>query len=185
MRPGVSVCACACMRALARVSVFRVGCPQTGFDSAIFSLSTNHGNIVDKKNFKSFSSRKDLQCVTECICTLCLCCCPLYITLSVSVSSFFLRWLWGRIMTSFICSNSFTYVLRIVILDVSETAREKARGNNNCLSHVPSKRKEEIKSGTSGCSSFVVAYFQPATSIDRLQMYFNFSVNLLILFCLF
>ena len=37
-----------------------------------------------------------------------------------------------------------------------ETAREKARGNNNGPSHVPSKREEEIKSGTSGCGSFVV-----------------------------
>ena len=62
--------------------------------------------------------------------------------------------------------------------------REKARGNNNGPSHVPSKRKEEIKSakrkeeiksakrkeeiksGTSGCGSFVVPYFQPATSVD-------------------
>ena len=32
------------------------------------------------------------------------------------------------------------------------------------LSYVPSKRKEEIKPGTSGCGSFVVPYFQPATS---------------------
>ena len=48
--------------------------------------------------------------------------------------------------------------------------REKVRGNNNDLSYVPSKRKEEIKSGTSGCGSFVVPYFQPATSTtDHLQ----------------
>ena len=72
----------------------------------------------------------------------------------------------------FICNNSFTYVLRIIILDLSETTREKARGNNNGPSHVPSNRKEEIKSGTSGCGSFVVRYFQPATSVDRLHAYF-------------
>ena len=48
--------------------------------------------------------------------------------------------------------------------------REKARGKKNDLSHVPSKRNEEIKSGTSGCGSFVVPYFQPATSTtDHLQ----------------
>ena len=70
-------------------------------------------------------------------------------------------------MTSYICDNSFTYVLRF-ILDVSETVREKARGNND-ISHVPSDRKEEIKSGTSDCGSFVVPYFQPAASTDRLQ----------------
>ena len=58
-------------------------------------------------------------------------------------------------MTSFICNDSFTYDLRIIILDVPERAREKAIGNNNGLSHVPSKRTEEIKSGTSGCSSFL------------------------------
>ena len=52
-------------------------------------------------------------------------------------------------MTLFICNNSFTFVLRIIILGVGETAREKARGNSNGLSHVPSKRKEEIKSGIS------------------------------------
>ena len=48
--------------------------------------------------------------------------------------------------------------------------REKARGNNDDLSYVTSKRKEEIKSGTSGCGSFVVPNFQPVTSIDRLQL---------------
>ena len=45
------------------------------------------------------------------------------------------------------------------------------RGNNNGLSHVPSNRKEEIKSGTYGCGSFVVPYFQLATSADRLHTY--------------
>ena len=60
-----------------------------------------------------------------------------------------------------------------VTISLSETAREKARGNNNDLSYVPSKRKEEIKSGTSGCGSFVVPYFQPATSTDHLQTYFK------------
>ena len=66
------------------------------------------------------------------------------------------------------CNKSFTYVLHI-ILDVSDRAREKARWNNNDFSYVPSDRKEEIKSGTtSGCCSFVVPYFQPATSTDRL-----------------
>ena len=68
------------------------------------------------------------------------------------------------------------YVLHVVISDVTkrcgETVREKAKGNTNGLSHVPSKRKEEIKSGTSGCGSFVGAYFQPATSIDGLHSFF-------------
>ena len=57
-----------------------------------------------------------------------------------------------------------------VSIRLSETAQEKRRRNNNGLSHVPSKRKE-IKSGTSGCGSFVVHYCQPATSIDRLQQH--------------
>ena len=52
-----------------------------------------------------------------------------------------------------------------VTISLSETEREKARGNNNDLSYVPSKRKE-IKSRTSGCGSFVVPYFQPATSSE-------------------
>ena len=46
--------------------------------------------------------------------------------------------------------QSFTYVLRVVILDVTkrrggETAREKARGNTNGLSHIPSKEKKKKK----------------------------------------
>ena len=50
-----------------------------------------------------------------------------------------------------------------------KSEREKVSGNNNDLSYVPSERKEEIKSGTSGCGSFVVPYFQPATSTDHLH----------------
>ena len=102
--------------------------------------------------------------VTECICTLCLCCWTLYVALSVSVSSFFFCWVWGRIMTSLRMCYVLWFRLRL-----SETTREEARGNNNDPSHVPSKRKEEIKSGTSGCGSFVVPYFQPAISTDRLH----------------
>ena len=56
-----------------------------------------------------------------------------------------------------------------------KSQREKARGNND-LSYVPSKGKEEIKSGTSGCGSFVVPYFQPATSTDRLHLYITNTV---------
>ena len=69
------------------------------------------------------------------------------------------------------------YVLHVVILDVTkrcgETVPEKAKGNTNGLLHVPSKRKEQIKSGTSGCGSTVVAYFQPVTSIDSLHSFFD------------
>ena len=52
--------------------------------------------------------------------------------------------------------------------------------NNHCVTYTCQeqrplactiKRKEEIKSGTSGCGSFVVPYFQPATSTDRLHIY--------------
>ena len=94
--------------------------------------------------------------VTECICTLCLCCCMYSVCRSV-----------GDLSCVYV-SRSFTYALR-VDLDVTmrrhcKSEREKARGNNNELSYVPSTRKEEIKSGTSGCGSFVVPYFQPATS---------------------
>ena len=49
-------------------------------------------------------------------------------------------------------------------------AREDER-EERPLSYVPSKRKEEIKSGTSGCGSFVVPYFQPAISTtDHLHL---------------
>ena len=51
-----------------------------------------------------------------------------------------------------------------------DSAREGEREEQRPLSYVPSKRKEEIKSGTSGCGSFVVPYFQPATSTDCLHL---------------
>ena len=73
--------------------------------------------------------------------------------------------------------QSFTYVLRVVILDVTKRrgvkAREKARCNTNGLSQIPSKKEEEEKRGISGCGLFVVACFQPATSIDSLQILFH------------
>ena len=65
-----------------------------------------------------------------------------------------------------------------VTIRLSETSREKARGKNNDLSHVPSKREEEIKSGTCGCGAFVVPYFQPATSTDRLHMYIYICLSI-------
>ena len=69
-----------------------------------------------------------------------------------------------------------------------ERAREKARGDTNCLSWIPSKqqqnknKKKKKKTGTSGCGSFVVAYFQPTTSIDRLHMHATKSVGVLVKF---
>ena len=85
--------------------------------------------------------------------------------------------------------QSFTYVLRVIILtslnDVvreRERERQKASGDTNGLSQIPSKKekkKEEIKSGTSGCGSFVVPYLQPATSTtDHLQYYWVFVKRL-------
>ena len=76
-------------------------------------------------------------------------------------------------MTSFICNNYFTYVLRIIILDVTKSQREKKREEITTaprMYHQREKKKE--KSGTSGCGSFVVAYFQPATSIGRLHTHY-------------
>ena len=106
-----------------------------------------------------------LMNVTECIRTscLCLCCC----TQCVALSVFF------RMCTSFnlICMCYVLWFRVDVIIRLSESAWEKARVNNNNLSHVPSKRKVEIKSGTSCCGTFVVLYIQPATSIDCLHEY--------------
>ena len=72
---------------------------------------------------------------------------------------------------SFVCVHHSIFYICVTCCDLDVTMRrhdkserEKARGNNNDLSYVPSERKEEIKSGTSGCGSFVVPYFQPATS---------------------
>ena len=73
------------------------------------------------------------------------------------------------------CVRHSTFYVCVTCCDLDVTirltvrAREKPTGNNKDLSHAPSKRKEEIKPGASGCGSFVVPYFQPATSTDRLH----------------
>ena len=80
-------------------------------------------------------------------------------------------------MTSFKCNNSFTYALRVIIWDVTdrrgESVRESERRYQRPLADIISKEQleeeEEIKTGISGRGSFVVAYFQPTTSIDRLH----------------
>ena len=68
--------------------------------------------------------------VIVCICTLCLCC-----TLCRSVS----------VLSCVNVIQSFTYVLRVVILHVTKRcsgrARVKARGNTNSLSQIPSRNE--------------------------------------------
>ena len=67
------------------------------------------------------------------------------------------------------CDNSFTFY---VDFDVTqrrdESARGTATGDSNCLSYIPLEKMN--KTGISGCGSFAVAYFQPATSINHLQL---------------
>ena len=64
--------------------------------------------------------------LTDCICTLRLFYCTLYVP-SANVTNFVFFCVW----TSFSCNNSFTYVLRAVILDITkshgQSAREKER----------------------------------------------------------
>ena len=46
--------------------------------------------------------------------------------------------------------------------------QEKARDHTNGLSYIPSEKKS--RTGISGCGSFVVYFFQPATSINHLHL---------------
>ena len=86
--------------------------------------------------------------------------------------------------------QSVTYVLRVVIFDVTKRRGERERERKREAKPTASRRyhyflffkyfkkvKNKNKSGTSGCSSFVVLYFQPATSIDRLHSYFLVNVD--------
>ena len=56
----------------------------------------------------------------------------------------------------------------VVLFWTSLRERERKREG---ITTAARTRKEEIKSGTFGCGSFVVAYFQPATSTDCLYVY--------------
>ena len=106
--------------------------------------------------------------VTECICTLCLCCC----TLCPSVS----------VLLCVDVIQSLTYMCYVLLFWTSlkdvgrESERERERQYQRPLAHTIRKEKRK-KSGTSGCGSFVVLYFQPATSIDRLHSYFLVNVD--------
>ena len=59
------------------------------------------------------------------------------------------------------------YVLLLFWTSLKHRVREKATSPTaSCTYH---QKRNEIKTGISGCSSFVVAHFQPATSINRLH----------------
>ena len=103
-------------------------------------VSTSAGFSVVPRNKIGHSASRQSVCagfraeclwniyVTKCICTLCLCCSTMCVFSCVDVI------------------QSFTYVLRVVILTslndvVREKTREKARGNTNSRSHIPSQKK--------------------------------------------
>ena len=81
--------------------------------------------------------------VTECICALCYC--TLYVTLSVSVTSFFFCWVWGRTIAIklFICNNFFTYLLRAIYFDVTERRDESGRERKGRKKKEKKKRKKK------------------------------------------
>ena len=76
--------------------------------------------------------------------------------------------------SSFVCGRpSFTYVYVLLFWTslkdvVRVSARESERQHQRPLADTI--KKEKNKTGTSGCGSFVVPYFQPATFINRLHV---------------
>ena len=86
-------------------------------------------------------------------------------------------------------------MLRAVILDIARRHGERERkwkAIPTASRMYHQKQKEDIKSETSGCGSFVVLYFQPATAIDCLHAinrvhcalgYLYILSTLLFLFC--
>ena len=118
------------------------------------------------------------QCSFMCVChsILCLCCCM--------YSCVLFCW------CSFVCVRHSIFYICVtccdldVTISLSEAEQEKARGNNNNLLYVPSKRKEEIKSGTSGCGLFVVGrdvirlpYFQSYSSVPDVNVWWKLQVG--------
>ena len=97
------------------------------------------------------------NCVTKKIGTLCVCCCTLYVALSM----FFHVW------TSFNLLYMF-YVL-LFWMSLKEVVRERAKRQYQ-QPLTDTIKKEKNKTEISGCGSFVVTYFQPATFINRLHM---------------
>ena len=78
--------------------------------------------------------------VTECICTMALFYCTLYVTLSLSVTLAFSYSSGGRNLTSLNCNSSFVYHCFSMPLGDRVSARRDAR-STNCLSWMPTKKK--------------------------------------------
>ena len=77
--------------------------------------------------------------------------------------------------------QSVTYLLRVIILDVTKRRGESERTSERrhqrpLVDTIVSEKKN--KTGISGCGSFVVAYSPPATSIERLQYHYEIFENL-------
>ena len=83
---------------------------------------------------------------------MCLCYCTLYVALSM------LFRVWTLIF------QSFTFVLHVIILDITKRcvrAREKSEKRYHWHLINTIRKEKKNKTGTAGCGSFVVAYFQP------------------------
>ena len=76
-------------------------------------------------------------------------------------------------MRSFNCNNSFTYVLHVLLFWIPLKDMKRAREKANTISTASCRYHQNRKNKTviAGCGSFVVAYFQPATSTDYLHQY--------------
>ena len=73
---------------------------------------------------------------------------------------------------SFVCVRYSIFYVCVTCCDLDVTRRERAREGESEEQRplACNIKRKEIKSGTSGCGSFVVPYFQPATfTTDHLQ----------------
>ena len=67
-----------------------------------------------------------------------------------------------------------SFLLRMFYVVLFWTSLREGERKREGITTAARTRKEEIKSLTFGCDSFVVAYFQPATSTECLYVYIYF-----------
>ena len=95
-----------------------------------------------------FCAKNICSCVMECMCTLCLCYCPLHVTLSVNVTRFFSLGCRGGLWCHLIVIILFTYILPVILTPQKDVARASEWRHQLPLVHLPSEKNKRGISGS-------------------------------------
>ena len=87
-----------------------------------------------------FCAKNICSCVMECMCTLCLCYCPLHVTLSVNVTRFFSLGCRGGLWCHLIVII-LLHTFYLLFWHHKKMWREQASGDTNCPSYICNQKR--------------------------------------------